>query len=282
MKGNVNPFEPWRPGESRIPPRLHAGRPWRPSPPQPAQAAMEEPPLVEPVAAPQRDKSPQQQKQPQSRTVQPSPQGAPLLQCIACIVLGVLAAFYVGSVGGMSDHHLPRLMVLGASTGLFACMALSHRRSAYSRLRGMAIGLACAGIALWLVPTNRGVNLWSGYQQIDELRALPVGDVAGYQRGAAARRTLVEEFPSLAADVSAAEQAWLRRTVDEAIENAERKLKNDPQAALVNLQRLDKELAPIGHYAALRKEMESAHHRAVQACAKAIQREADAVPGQKP
>jgi hypothetical protein len=268
MKGTVNPFEPWRPVESPIPPPLHASRPWRPRTPKPVLSAVEEPPLVGPVNPPARTKaqvlpkcSPGQPKTPTAKRVS-------LSQWLAFLMLCVLGVLCLDSVGWYRVTHIPRLVVLGASAGLFAGMAFNRRRSWYTRLTWMAGALALAGIALWFVPTTQGVTLWSAYQRIDELRAMPTGDVAAYQRGEARRRTLVKEFPSFATDVRAAEQAWLRRTVDEAIESCDRQLDKDPDAALARLHQLDKDLSLMEHYPSVKKELESARRRAVQACLK--------------
>lgn len=261
MKGTVNPFEPWRPVAARTPPPLHASRPWRPPPPPPVRRAVEEPLLVEPVNPSRRNKPPERPKRPQGR----------MAHRIAFVVLCLLGLWCLGRVGWFSGTHMPRLIALGASAGMFVGMALSRRRNWRTRLTWMTAALAFAGIALWFVPTSHGVNLWSAYRQVKELHALPAGDVAAYQRGAAALRTLVEDFPSFAADVSAAEQTWLRRTVDEAIEKADRKLKNDPNAALIDLHQLDKDLSQLNPYATVRKDLESARRRAVQACVKLAQ-----------
>jgi hypothetical protein len=115
--------------------------------------------------------------------------------------------------------------------------------------------------------------LWSAYRQVEALRNLPAGDLARYQRGAEARQLLVEEFPSFAPDIDAAKQAWIHRTVDEAIENADRQLESDPHAAFANLHRLNTELARLEYYASVQKELESARRRAMQVCAKVVQRE---------
>src|SRR5579875_126134 len=269
MKGTVNPFEPWRPVEARIPPPLHAGRPWRPPP---ARAAVEQPPLVEPVEPLPRNKPPERPKHPQGRTEHLSPRRTPLVELTAfAVVVGVLSLHCLNSMGWLYGPHTPRLAALGVGAVLFAVLACNRRDNWHTRLTGMAVILAFAGIVLWFMPTLHGVSLWSAYQQVTELRALPAGDVAAYQRGAAARRTLVEDFPSFAADVSAAEQAWLRRTVDEAIENADRQLDKDPDVALAHLHQLDQELSRLEHYASVQKDLESAHRRAVQACLKVAQ-----------
>ncbi|HTU17793.1 MAG TPA: hypothetical protein VMG10_06980 [Gemmataceae bacterium] len=275
MRSNVNPFEPWRPTEAAVPPPLHAARPWRPPPPPPAATAVEDPPLVEPVNPPPRKKPPKRPLPPERPQGQPSRRRTPLSQLTAFVLFGVLTCLGLESMGWCRGAHLPRLMALGASIGLFAGMAFNGRRGWRTRVTWMAAALAVAGIALWFVPTMRGVNLWSAYRQVETLRTLPAGEVAVYQRGAAARRTLIEEFPSFAPDIRAAEQAWLRRTVNEAVESADRRLERDPHAALADLQRLNTELAQLEGYASVQKELETARARAVQACVKRVRREAE-------
>jgi hypothetical protein len=273
MKGTVNPFEPWRPPANRIPPLLHAGRPWRPPSPPPVRAAVEEPPFVEPVKPLPRNKPPERPKQPQRQTGTSSPRPTPIEQWMAFVVL-VLGFLCLDSVSWLCGTHILRLMALGASAGIFVGMAFPHPSRGWStRLIWITAALALAGMSLWFVPTIHGVNLWSAYRQVENLRSLPAGDVAAYQRGAAARRTLVEEFPSFAADVSAAEKAWLRRTVDEAIENADRRLAKDPDAALVRLHQLNNELSEeLKRDPSVRKDLTSARRRAVQACLKFAQK----------
>ncbi len=272
MKGTVNPFEPWRPVANRIPPPLHVGRPWRPPPPLPVRAAVAEPPIVEPVKPLPRNKPQERPKQPEQQARQPSRRRPPISEwTLVRRVIACIGAFAGIVIVGTCGTHAPRLLMLVAAT-LLAVMAFDPSRSWSKRRAWMVAANAFAGIALWFVPTMHGVNLWSAYRQIEELRALPAGTVAEYQRGAAVRRTLMEDFPSFAADVKAAEQAWLRRTVDEAIENADRQLDTDPGAALAHLRQLDKELSSeLKHYASVRKELESAHRRAVQACVKVVQ-----------
>lgn len=278
MKGTVNPFEPWRPVESPIPPPLHAGRPWRPPIPPPKRAAVEEPPLVEPVKPSPRSKPPERPRRPEGQGGQLSAQNKSDPQRRReqnAIVFGILflflLPFLVELLKWQGETHFFRVIV----TLLAVAVALVGvwRRNWSTSLKWMAVSLALAGLSAWFVPTLRGVNLWSAYRRVEELRSLPAGDVAAYQRGAAARQTLVEEFPSFAADVRAAEQAWLRRTVDEAIENADRQSKNDPHEALAHLRQLGKDLsAELGHNATVKNELESARQRVLQACLKVAQR----------
>lgn len=274
MKGIVNPFEPWRPSESPIPQPLHVNRPWRPPAPA-ARPALDEPLSVEPVDVP-RKKPPQhppRPKRPQGQTGQPSQGRTPFSQLFILVLLGLLLILGIDSLGWLRGTHLPRLVALGTSAGILAGISLNQRRSWPTRLKWMVIALAFAGFAAWFVPTLRGVSLWSAYQQVDELRALSAGAIAEYQRGVPDRRTLVEEFPVFAGDVNAAEQAWLRRTVDESIENADRQLENDPQQSLADLHQLNNALARLEQYPLVRHELESARRRATQACLKVAQRD---------
>jgi hypothetical protein len=279
MKGTVNPFEPWRPAESPVPPPLHVNRPWRPPAPA-ARAAVDEPLAVEPVDPPRakRPQHPPRPKRPQGRATPSSTGRTPFSHLVLLGLFLLLMVLGIDSLGWLRGTHLPRLIALGTSAGILAGISLSRRRDWPTRLTWMAIALACAGFAAWFVPTLRGVSLWSAYRQVDELRALPAGAVAEYLRGAPARRTLVEEFPAFAADVNAAEQAWLRRTVDDAIENADRQLQNDPQQSLADLHQLNDDLARLEQYPSVRHEVEAARRRAMQACLKVVQRDPKGQP----
>ncbi len=271
MKGTVNPFEPWRPAEENVPPPLHASRPWRPPPP--ARAAVEELPFAEPVEPPRNKpkEHPPRPKRPQDRADRRSAGGTPVSQWVIVVLLGLLLVLGLDGLGWMRGTHLPRLAALGASAGLLAGVSLSRRRSWRARLTGTALALALAGFAVWFVPTLRGVSLWSAYRQVEELRVLPAGAVAEYRRGAPDRRVLVEEFPTFAVDVNAAEQAWLRRTVDEAIENADRHMEKDPHKALADLHQLNEALTQLERYSSVRDELKAARRRALRACLKVVQ-----------
>jgi hypothetical protein len=274
MTSPVNPFEPWRPREIPVPPPVHSARPWRPPPP--VAVAVEDPPVVELVDPPPRNKRlerPPPAKRPQPRTRPSGQGGTPIAQLTAFVVLGVLFLICLVAVGWLRGAHMPRLMALGACAGLLIGMAFSSRRGWYNRLTWMAGALALAGIAAWFVPTLHGVNLWSAYRQVEAVRTLPAGDVAAFQRGAATRRSVAEDFPSFAPDIFAAEQAWLRRTLDEAIECAGHQLETDPHAALADLQRLDAELMHVQGYASVQHELLMARTRAVQACVKRVRPE---------
>jgi hypothetical protein len=267
--GNVNPFEPWRPAGLDVPPPLHASRPWRP--PAPAHVFEEVPLVVEPADPPSPPNKPAKRlDEPERRQCRRRPCSLSKPVANLRVVLGML--FVLGTLGlvglgYLGGTHLPRVFIglLAIAAGFILGISVLHRRNWYVRLGGIASGLALAGLAGWFVPTVRGVSLWSAYRQVDELRALPAGDVAGYVNGTAARKELVSEFPTFAEDVTAAEQAWLRRTADAAIEDADRKLETDPDKALANLQQLNTALARLEHYALVRKELEAAQQRALRA-----------------
>src|SRR5579872_5817674 len=223
MKGNVNPFEPWRPSRVDVPPPVHANRPWRP--PAAARVVEPEPPLVEPIATPvpqvppkgppERNRSgPPERPRVGARSRDRVPErrpptalGTPISELRAdqkivltlFFALGVLGLVGVGQLGGT---HLPRVFftLLAVAIGFTVGISGARRRSWFRRLGWMAAGLALAGVAGWFVPTTRGVNLWSSYRQLDELRALPAGDVSGYAHDLSARRKIVTEFPTFAED----------------------------------------------------------------------------------
>jgi hypothetical protein len=296
MKGNVNPFEPWRPSRLEVPPPLHAGRPWRP--PAPARAAEPEPPLVEPVdpparksppkGPPERDRRRPPERERCRRLAEPSTLGTPVSELRAdqkivltmFFALGVLGLVGLGGLGGT---HLPRVFfaLLAVAIGCTVGISMARRRSWFARLGWMASGLALAGLAGWFVPTTKGVNLWSAYRQVDQLRSLPAGDTAGYSRGVQARKAMVSEFPTFAEDVAAAEHAWFRRTVDTAIETADRHLESEPHKALRGLHQLNAELARLEHYGIVKAELEAAHKRVVQACLQAAMEEIEDLLGKK-
>jgi hypothetical protein len=136
----------------------------------------------------------------------------------------------------------------------------------------MALALAVASLAAWFVPTTSGVSLWSAYQQVDELNRLPAGDLGGFQRGASVRKDVIDAFPSFATDMTAAEQAWMRRTADDLIKQTDRKLTEDPHKALADLHRLTKELESLKGYDLVKKDLEATRGRAVQACLRIVQK----------
>jgi len=195
-------------------------------------------------------------------------------------ILGVLGLAGLGWLGGT---HLPRvfLTLLAVAIGFTIGLWVAHRHSWYARLGWMAGGLALAGLAGWFVPTIGGVNLWSAYRQVNELHDLPAGDVAGYVRGVEGRRELVSEFPTFAADVTAAERAWFRRTIDEAIEEADGQMETDPHKALAALRQLNAELARLEHYPLVRSELEAARRRALQTCEKVALEQVEKLLGKK-
>src|SRR5262249_37947059 len=77
------------------------------------------------------------------------------------------------------------------------------------------------------------------------------------------------------------EHAWSRRTVDAAIENADRLLETEPHKALLGLHRLNAELARLEHYGLVKAELETARKRAVQACLQVAMEEVEDLPDKK-
>jgi hypothetical protein len=195
-------------------------------------------------------------------------------------LLGILGLVGLGWFGGT---HLPRVAIalLAVAAGLTLGISVARRRSWYVRLGWIAGGLAFAGLAGWFVPTAGGVSLWSAYQHVDELNALPAGDVAAFIRGAPDRKEVVAEFPSFAEDIAAAEQAWVRRSVDAAIEDADRQIDIDPAQALARLHQLNAELSRTEHYALVRGDLEAARRRALQASLKAAREEVEGLMEKK-
>jgi hypothetical protein len=288
MKGNVNPFEPWRPTGLDVPPPIHAARPWRPSPPKGQR--VEEPPFVEPADKPAAAARP---SKPAARPRTPEPKYLCSKQRCAGemrtdlkVVLGMaplLAILGLVGLGWFGGTHLPRVAIalLAVATGLTLGVSVARRRSWYIRLGWIAVGLAFAGLAGWFVPTAGGISLWSAYRQVDELNALPAGDVAAFVRGVPDRKEVVAEFPSFAEDIAAAEQAWVRRSVDGGVEDADRQIDIDPAKALTNLHQLNAELSRTEHYALVRGDLEAARRRALQASLKAAREEIDGLMEKK-
>lgn len=198
-------------------------------------------------------------------------------------LLGILGLIGLGWFGGT---HLPRVAIalLAVAAGLTLGISVARRRSWYVRLGWIAGGLAFAGLAGWFVPTAGGISLWSAYRHVDELNALPAGDVAAFIRGVPDRKEVVAEFPSFAEDIAAAEQAWVRRTVDAAIEDADRQIDIDPAKALkalAQLHQLNAELSRTEHFALVRGDLEAARRRALQGSLRAAREEIEGLMEKK-
>jgi hypothetical protein len=67
-----------------------------------------------------------------------------------------------------------------------------------------------------VVPTARGLSLWSAYNQADnqiaELKELPPGDAEGFEKGWQQREWLVEQFPSFAKEIHEVEEEWIEQS----------------------------------------------------------------------
>jgi hypothetical protein len=277
MKGNVNPFEPWRPRHAElVPPPINSRQPWRPPLPPGARRAPE-PPLVEPVpqpAQPQKVRRCGGCRRPPSTLNTPVSELRSDQRVVLALVfgLGVLGLIGLGFLGGI---HLPRvfLALLALGVGFSVGISLARRRAWFVRLGWLAVGLTLAALAGWFVPTTEGVSLWSAYAQLRELRNLPPGDLSAYLREAPARKRLVESFPAFTEDVLAGERAWLRRTVDEVIERGDQLLEADPQRASLHLQAAASRLSKGEHFILVQSELQAARRRAFRAWLEAARQE---------
>jgi hypothetical protein len=279
MKGIVNPFEPWRPVDVPIPPPLHAARPWRPVPPR-RPALEDEIPLAELVdpstrkpdgkrGCCERKRAARRERNNRRASVPPRTGEAKRCRVLSVFVLLLGALAIVGfSFIGQTHFFRALLTQFALAAGFGMGLSRGSDRPWRVRLGWMAAGLALAGLSAWFVPTVNGVNLWSAYRQVEELRELPAGEVAQFRRGAVERRLVVEDFPTFASDLKAGELAWMRRTVDEAIESADLQIVLDPRAAVSDLRKLIDELNGLNHFDAVRDELQSALKKAEQAAAK--------------
>ncbi len=282
MKAIVNPFEPWRPIDLPIPTPLNAGRPWRPSPPL-RPASEEAIPLAESVDPPARKRKQRccgkkKCAARKAKKTQPSIDrervGEPKRSRILPILFLLLGTLILAGFSCFGGTHYFRVFVtlFAVFVGFSFGLSPSAEKSWHVRLRWMTCGLALAGLSAWFVPTLSGINLWSAYRQVEDLREMQPGEVDEFLRGAADRHRLVEAFPSFAAEVKSGEAAWLRRTVDEAISSADLRLDTLPCTAATDLQKLSAELKGLDHFDAVRDELQSAIQRAEQACVKADRR----------
>ncbi len=282
MKAIVNPFEPWRPIDVPIPKPLNPGRPWRPSPPlrPTSKGAIPLAESIDPPATKRKRRCCGKNKcaERKAKKAQPStdlqrvgePKRSRVLP-ILFLLLGTLAIAGFSFFGG--THYFRVFVTLFAIfIGFFFGLWPNANRAWHARLRWMTAGLALAGVSAWFVPTLSGVNLWSAYRQVDELRTMQPGEVDEFLRSAADRHLLVQAFPSFALEVKSGEMAWLRRTVDEAISSADLRLDTRPRAAASDLQQLNVQLRGLEQFGTVRDELQSAIQRAERACAKADRR----------
>ena len=100
--------------------------------------------------------------------------------------------------------------------GVAKGVSKGYMRALVAWLFWLAAGAAGALASWWFVPTTDGVNLWTARHEqtrvLDELTALPAGDIPGYLGGQLARK-LVAEFPSCRPQVLMAEGHWSKRSV---------------------------------------------------------------------
>jgi hypothetical protein len=134
------------------------------------------------------------------------------------VLLAVVAGTAVIALRLYPPSHARRVWAAVAclAAGIGVGLGLARKRSWSLRLACLGAGAGLAVAAWWLVPTSRGLSLWSAHQEADRLLAqlkdLTPGDRAGYKGGYAARRSLIAQFPSFGPDNEAAENDWLGRS----------------------------------------------------------------------
>src|SRR6185312_10871034 len=138
MKGNVNPFQPWRPAELDVPRPLHASRPWRP-PEKKAGGVAEEVPLVEPLEQPARNAPPLRKKK--RRPTSQAALNTPIeeLRTDQKVVLGMFFALGLLALVGLAwlgGTHLPRVfaVLLAVAAGITVGVSRARHRTWLVRL----------------------------------------------------------------------------------------------------------------------------------------------------
>jgi hypothetical protein len=244
MTHDVNPFEPWRP-PGYVPPERNDSGPFP------------EPPHGQPLPPP--GPSWEEYRRPQLR---PDQRGG-----LALLVGGLFVGVLTGGLAWLGMNHVPRVFLAALAVGLgsAAGLSLARNRRWAVRLGWFGGGLVVAGLVWLFVPTTGGINLWSAYRGLDELRALPPREFTRYVDGGAQREELVREFPTFADDVRAAEREWARRSADEAVREAEGLLAGDPDQASAGLQQAAVLLGWAGHHAVAQTQLQDARRKAVLA-----------------
>jgi hypothetical protein len=151
-----------------------------------------------------------------------SNQPAPPARGLSCVVLP-LGFLVLVAAGVYLISHLPAghwLRVLGVLVplvlGFWLTVALVRHQKAMAGLVALAVGGVLAALAWWFVPTAQGLSLRSAQQEnvrlVAELRDLPAGATAGYQKNQDQRATLVEQYPEFRPELEEAEKAWVERS----------------------------------------------------------------------
>jgi hypothetical protein len=264
MPDDINPFEPWRPRRDPDPtPDDEMLRHWRPPsnrPSEPDPNAGPEPEWYrrprapEPARAPRRDRS-----------------GASWFVWVT-IALIIAAMITWANNGG---EHVTRVAAAGGCLWLALLLAwpLGKRRRWYTRL-GIIVAGAAGTVAAWLfVPTTGGVNLWHAESVLASIRALPAGDVAGYQAGLAERNRVAQEFPRFFKPIHDAEISWLELTVSQAVQQADQERAHDPVAALGRLRKVYVTLFSSEDFNDATNELHRGRRRAMASCIRWVEEE---------
>jgi hypothetical protein len=134
-------------------------------------------------------------------------------------VLGllVLAATAITLFALLPASHAPRILAVLVAVALGLCFLLVPGRGMEVRCLGLALGIGLAGVAWYIVPTTRGLNLWSAYRERDDLLAafegsLPLCDATEFENAKVRCRELTGQFPEFAAPLDEAQDAWLKRS----------------------------------------------------------------------
>jgi hypothetical protein len=169
--------------------------------------------------------------------------------------------------------------------GLDGVMVVTVRLTGRRRLVGLAIAAAAGlllAVAAWdLVPTTTGYSRAGAVSAVQALEGLAAGDADGYRAWLRRRGELLEAFPGLKPRAVRAERAWLERSADQAIAEADARLPDDPRAATARLRRANDDLSQGDGVDAVRGRLREARARALHAALEAARREALAVVARK-
>ncbi len=265
MPRDPNPYEPWRPRPGDHPlSSVDPLRPWRPR--RAAEPAA-------PVPLPSKAEPPRPAASPPP--VQPPGfEPDPGRQAVLVLLLLLLATGTV-ALAALGSAHFGRvflaLAALGAGWGV--SISLARRRPWRERLAWVGAGVLAALAVRWFVPTFAGVSLLDAGRLAAETEAIPTGDVSTYTAAARYRKAAVSEFPEYAAEIRAAESAWVRRTADAAIESSGARIERDPVGASRDLWLLVQSLNRLDHWAEVRDDLQAVRQKALRARGQWVARE---------
>jgi hypothetical protein len=148
-------------------------------------------------------------------------------------LVGSLGALCLFTLEGLPAGHGFRLfcVFLAGALGLLLGISLLHRASLATRLSVFGMAALVAGGAWWLIPVADGPSLLEAQFRVATLESLPPGEVSRFLSERAAQRRAVDCFPALRPRLQAAERAWLVRTVDGVVAQAEQLAEEDPGRA---------------------------------------------------